>query len=410
MRSRSDLLRRICLFRFTAETLIDKKCRRISGAVLCFVSVFFLTLFCCPLKASAQGTADPAAIISYAFSAGKNVLTVSSDGTPGCFGTISEAVMAASDGDIIVILPGEYEESLDLRGRDLTLWGTDSSSCIIKFDTSRYTTPVLNISSGSFINLTVYGYRGETREFNGYLSDSVISPDNMDDYYTGYAVHIDDDSEYGRSVAFIDCNIISENNNCLGIGLRDRFSASFDGCTFISTGHAGILYVHDPDNVLFAGQDMHLYFRNNIWKSFGGAYAVYTKSMYYGNRTELTFQNVAAYCYAVDSEFFYTPLNVYNGPDVRVASQVPGFYVYPVYPYACGDSAAALKALRSDPSCAVPGIYYIGTGEQGSGIPFTAAPFYVTNPYDIPGAGWIGSATFYLSGDSCGNTLWEMNR
>ena len=342
---------------------------------------------------------------------GSNLLVVSKDNRPGSYSSITDAVNNALDGDMIVIFPGEYEETLDIRNKDIILLGLDKDSCIIKYDTSVYSTPVLNGAAGLFCNLTFYGYRPKNAVVVTGPQDVLITPDNLDEHYSGYVIHIDSDYEYGRSIIFNNCNIISENNNCIGLGMRDHFSATFNNCYIRSVGVAGILYVHDPDTFFYAGTDMHLTFKDNIWENYGYAYIISAKSINYTNRIDVTFQNVTTYCYATAMDDTYFAGNAYNGFDIRyqAAGIVPTST--PIYNMGNVKYSACIKALRNGSASGFPGIYYIAdVAENSSSALLTkASVYYVINPYNVTGNGWIGTDIYHLTNDSFGNTLEEMN-
>lgn len=346
----------------------------------------------------------------YALQSGKNLLMVSQN-IPGTFDTVTGAVTAASDGDIILIFPGIYEESLDIRSKDIILIGTDRDSCIIRYNTCDYLYPVLNISSGVFCNLTLYGYREPGAQEKPYIDAYLVTPENVNNYFAGYTVHIDDDREYGRSVMFSNCSIVSENSNCIGMGLRNHFTAAFSNCSFRSTGCAGIFYVHDSANPLFAGTDMHLIFTDNIWENYGYPYLMLMTSLNPADRIEVTFKNVTTYCYASNKADLYYYDNSYTGADIRTINTFPGlFSATPVYAEQCrfGTRMAQLKAHTPYDA---PGIYYIydEAYAKEDTTPKTLYPIYIRNPLDLPGFGWGGSFCYFLTPDSSGNTLSEMN-
>lgn len=373
------------------------------------VSLFILF----PSVNASAAEADPYSIISsFASANGKNVLAVSAGSVPGTYSTVTEAAAYAKEGDIIYIYPGEYEESLDLRTKDLILFGQDRDSCIIKYDTSRYTYPVLNVSAGTFSNLTFYGYHNSS---SGTSSDVTgMTPETVDDNFSGYVIHIDDDYEYGRSLVFNNCNIISENNNCVGLGFRDRFSVSFENCLLRSVGNAGILYVHDPEELIGPKSNMKLAFRNCIWENFGYPYVICAKSIHTTNRIELTFQNVTTYCYASNLTDLYTAGNAFSGFDIRLQLQLPQIFgSTPITLRADKKVSEYLKEFRGHPLRMKPGIYFLtekrSNEKNPDELPKTVTLYYINNAYDLPGDGWIGSNAFYLTEESSGNTLDEMN-
>ncbi len=375
------------------------------------LTVFLGSLFMCKINTLAMEADSLAPLRALTDVSGSRLLAVRKDARPGSYETIMDAVNDATDGDMIVIFPGEYNETLDIRDKDIILLGLDKTSCIIKYDTSVYSTPVLNGAAGLFCNLTFYGYKPKKPSVTQSTSFDEVTPETLDDYFSGYVIHIDDDFEYGRSIVFNNCNIISENNNCIGLGMRDHFSATFNNCYIRSVGIAGILYVHDPDNFTYAGTDMHLSFIDNVWENYGYPYVIFAKSINYTNRIELTFQRVTTYCYASMMEDVYVDGNAYNGADLRLVASGLMPTVTPFHIMENAKCSDCIKSLRNGSASGFPGIYYITdtSSESSSELTKIVSPYYIQNPYDLSGTGWAGSNCFYLTNDSFGNTLEEMN-
>ena len=382
----------------------------ISEAFITALAVFLFVL--CPSFTSSATEADPFSfLMSYAVSNSKQVLIVSQDDIPGCFTTVTEATLAANEGDVIYICPGVYNESIDLTKKELILYGQDRDSCIIKYQTTAYSSPVLGVSAGVFNNLTFYGYN----DVNAVYSQDItgMTSETVDNNYPAYVIHIDDDYESGRSLSFINCNIISETSHCIGLGFRNHFSVSFDNCILRSTGIAGILYMHDPESLFAEKSDMSLAFRNCIWQNFGYPYVLFAKSIHTTNHINLTFQNVITYCYVAETPGLYVAGNAYTGYDLRLYTQFSqAFGTTPVY---CPNDKKAsdyLKDFRAGSAELLPGIYYLSDREDNvPDIAFVekATVYYINNAFDRPGDGWMGSNVFWLTPDSFGNTLDEMN-
>ena len=381
----------------------------IKTAIFTALAVSLLILF--PSAKASASEADPFLIISsFAEANGKDVLAVSKEPAEGCYSSVTEAAAIAKEGDIIYIYPGEYEESIDLRTKELIFYGQDRDTCIIRYETVRYTAPVLNVSAGTFSNLTFYGYRDSSSELSTDVTG--MTPETVDENFSGYVIHIDDDYEYGRNLVFNNCNIISENNNCIGLGFRDHFSVSFENCLLRSVGNAGILYVHDPEELIGPKSDMKLAFRNCIWENFGYPYAICAKSIHTTNRVELTFQNVTAYCYATNLSDLYSPGNAFSGFDIRLQLQLPQvFGSTPITLRADRKVSEYLKEFRNQPLRMKPGIYFLTEKREKNPdvLPTIVTLYYINNAYDLPGDGWVGSNAFYLTEDSADNTLDEMN-
>ena len=383
----------------------------IRSAVLALIVIPLLILI--PSANASAAEADPYSVISsFASANGLDIYAVSADSVPGTYSTITEAAAAAKEGDIIYIYPGKYEESLDLRSKELIFFGQDRDTCIIRYKTTRYDSPVLNVSAGTFNNLTLYGYNNSSSDSSDNTSGAVQASE--EEAFSGYVIHIDDDHEYGRSLVFKNCNIISENNNCVGLGFRDHFSVSFENCLLRSVGSAGILYVHDPEELIGANSDMKLSFKDCIWQNFGYPYVICAKSIHTSNRIELTFQNVTTYCYATNRYDLYSPGNAFSGYDIRLQIQLPQvFSNTPVFPKADKKLNDQLAEFRELTAYRKPGIYFftdIGGKEKEQGaLPIFVSAYYINNAYDLPGDGWAGSNAFYLTEESSGNTLDEMN-
>ena len=115
--------------------------------------------------------------------------------------------------------------------------GVSKDNCIIQYDTANYSHVPLNIAAGTYENLTIKGYHKAQKTGD----------------FSGYAIHIDCDSLAGQAVTFSNCNIISENAYCVGIGLRKDAKISFRGCTFVAKKQ-GVMLFHDSQNPSLAGK------------------------------------------------------------------------------------------------------------------------------------------------------------
>ena len=104
----------------------------------------------------------------------------------------------------------------------------------------------------------------------------------------------------------------------------------------------------------------------------------------------------------------YYPGNAYTGTDLRFAGIVPT--TTPIY-LTAAEYTEYLKTLRKNPPYDQPGIQFIYDGDfDGIGVgPGTVSLFYIRNPLDKPGCAWAGSDIYYLSPDSFGNTVEDMN-
>lgn len=165
----------------------------------------------------------------------KGVYNVALDGT-GDFTSLATAVALVPSGSTLIVHEGIYNEALDIQTKQINMKGVSKDTCIIQYDTSNYVHVPLNIASGTYDNLTIKGYHKAKQ----------TAP------FAGYAIHIDCDSLTGQAVTFNNCNIISENAFCVGLGLRKGAKITFRGCNFVAKKQ-GIMLFHDSQNPNLAG-------------------------------------------------------------------------------------------------------------------------------------------------------------
>jgi hypothetical protein len=155
----------------------------------------------------------------------QNVIIVSKSGSK--YKTISSAVADAPDGTTIIVMPGTYNESVNITGRNLAIVGVNKRTCIIQEDNGNYSTPPVNMSGGG-----------------NYLANlSIISThDNSTQYMNSYAVHCDSPG-VGTSEIY-NCVLISKQHAAIGIGLHDQQTLILNKCE---------LYKNDIDASKFVG-------------------------------------------------------------------------------------------------------------------------------------------------------------
>ena len=164
----------------------------------------------------------------------KSVIIVAKTG--GDYNTIHEAV-AASNSSIsnpvtIKIMPGIYNESVDIRYKYISLVGVDKTNCIIRTDTGDYFNPPINTSGGcSLTNLTI-----------------ITTHDNPNFTIPAYAVHHDAESEGTSRIT--NCILISYQHAAIGIGLHNNQTLIVDNCEMYNYNDAvteiqGALYCHN---------------------------------------------------------------------------------------------------------------------------------------------------------------------
>ena len=166
----------------------------------------------------------------------KGTYHVSKDGTKD-FTSIATAVVLVPSGSTLIIHEGVYNEALNIQNKLINMKGVSKDNCIIQYDTANYSHVPLNIAAGTYENLTIKGYHKAQKTGD----------------FSGYAIHIDCDSLTGQAVTFNNCNIISENAYCVGIGLRKDAKISFRGCTFVAKKQ-GVMLFHDSQNPSLAGK------------------------------------------------------------------------------------------------------------------------------------------------------------
>ncbi len=377
------------------------------------------------------------ALIDRAALEGRRIIEVKQFGVGGgCYNRITEAVNAASAGDIVLIYPGEYIESLDLSEKELILVGWNRYSCIIRFGTGDYFHPVLNVSAGEFVNLTLIGVKeagavsklttiqkeaaagSEQQELDAAKKTSGVSL--SPDCYPAYTVHIESDYEFGRNILFDNCEIVSENNFCVGVGTRGNSIVTFANCALKSYGMGGCVFAHDSVDPLYGGENTQLVFRNNRWENYGAPYLMSLYSYQPTNKIYTTFQDVKVFTYAVDKRASYHSGNYYTGADIE--QSLGGRLADPlslIYAVNKDISNGYLGGLKRGTTFKQEGIVFLQIKEdqirRGVYIPkaeddlLKICVFDIVNESGLPGVGFGGSENFILTADSYGNTLGDMN-
>lgn len=377
---------------------------------------------------------------------------ISQDGS-GDFLTIQEGVNAAVDGDILIIYPGIYNENVEIMNKELTLMGISRDVCILQYDTAFYRKVPLTIAAGTVSNLTIYGMdsgveqAAPTAEEIEKINQELIGDSwERQKNYSGYAVHIDQNFLFGRQLKFENCRIISENSHCVGAGSRGECQIIFEGCELISVVGGSCVYLHDP-TTLAVGGTAALIMRNCYLKSYLCPYVMTFQSLAPENRLNLTFQNVRASAVAYEDSNSYRQNNVNTSLEVEalaalekmgmlyragITSSAPAGLVHEMTAEESFEYMEklenALKTRMISEVLAIDlpeGINYIATPklETEPTANIWGIPNMLPNPYPIakhqvlavinhnnlPAAGWCGMNNAYLTPDSYGNTLIEMN-
>lgn len=383
---------------------------------------------------------------------------VSLDGL-GDFTSIQEAVNHAKDGDTLIIYPGIYMENVEIFNKSLHIIGIDKNSCILQYNTASYFKVPLTIAAGSVSNLTIYGIHFEdlsTDDSSTVLETPPILPPisleeslaaeenanlqirmeiwNHQKNHTGYAIHIDDHFSYGKEIKFRNCKIISENNHCVGLGSRGNSTINFEDCEFISTGNGGCIYLHDCELSEYQG-DVNFTMKNCQLTSYLNPYIMTIESLGSFNPTYMTFQNVMVRSVAYNESECYVPNNINTSFDVDTllyldqAGQLETIGLTStamhniVHELTPEDSHLYIEKINTlfehkdstiDYNILPEGITYIKSSTKTNlnfdiNHNFKKSVLNFQNAGNQVGIGWYGLDNVYLTPDSYGNTLIEMN-
>ena len=180
-----------------------------------------------PVTTPAVPAAVPAAAPAVPAAIPGSVLSV---GPGQRYATITEAVLAAKNGDSILVYPGIYLETVDCRTKELSIIGTDRNNCILCYSDDFYNFPPLQMAAGKLENLTVRVMK--------HIMPEDVTP-------KAYCMHVDDDHLIGKSLQVRNVTFFSDSYQTVGIGLRPSSMVVFDSCSFYSMGSYAALFCHD---------------------------------------------------------------------------------------------------------------------------------------------------------------------
>lgn len=171
------------------------------------------------------------------------ITSVKKDGT-GDFTTLTQAVAAAQNGDVILVFPGNYEnEEVQGWGKNISIIGINKEQTIISNNLCDYNSPPIEFGAGLLKNLTFISKYNESN-FNLHATKS-------------YALHIEDNNLYNKKLLVENCSLISEVSYGLGMGMRGGCNVEFNNC-IIEGYYSGSLFFHDADDPLYNGvQNAH---------------------------------------------------------------------------------------------------------------------------------------------------------
>lgn len=335
-----------------------------------------------------------------------NVYVVSQDGT-GDFLSIQEGVNAVNSGDTLIICPGIYEENVEIMAKTVNLLGVDRDSCILQYDTVNYGKVPLTVAAGQIDNITIRGYKNADKGM--YLPVSAMQEEVFDEdsqellrqsAYSGYAVHVDQNYLYGKELSFEKCRIESYNSYCMGIGSRGESTITVTECELLAAGDGGCIYLHDV-GTLDVGGSSTMIFRNSMLQSSLCPYIMTIHALHTENQMYLTFQNVKVYGVAYEDNGGYSFTNMNTG--LGVEPQM-------MHVLSNEETVAYMERNKQAVPLLQEGITYIATQKGVKEIvPKKRYVFNVYNVDGMPGDGWCGLSNTWLTSDSFGNTLQDMN-
>ncbi|MBO5030849.1 MAG: hypothetical protein J6D08_03015 [Lachnospiraceae bacterium] len=367
------------------------------------------------------------------------VYVIAQDGS-GDFTTIQEGVDNAASGDTLLIYPGVYEENVEIYNKTVNLLGTDKDSCVLKYQSTEYHKIPLTFGAGCVANLTIYGFNEGERENNrmvlagSYDNSSLESIWEWQKNFSGYALHIDQNYTYGKEAYIENCRIISNNNQCIGIGCRGESTITFENCELISNGSGGCIYLHNTDDEKLGGET-HFIMKNSELKNYLSPYVISMHSAGEGNPVYLTFQNVRT------STVVYENMNAYRETNMNSSFSIDELIVLEqgnllrrtgydsstaqeyITHYDQKESCKYISSLEAgitplrDTIEMPEGILYLHTKdskkedtEKVTQTRFTKRYVIdIFNSSQINGDGWCGLDHIYLTPDSYANSLAEMN-
>ena len=380
--------------------------------------------------------------LTQAFAEGE-IYEVIPDGS-GDFTTIHEGVNAAMSGDTLLIYPGVYDETVEIYNKTVNLLGTDKEHCVLQYDSTMYNTAPLTLGAGRVANMTIYGYCPKGAEEISYAETSTRIFNNESEEtievwqskFPGYAVHIDQDYSFGNDISFDNCRIVSNNNQCVGIGSRGQNNITFQNCELYSNGTGGCIYFHNTPDVNFAGETQFV-LKDCILKNYKCPYVIAMHSFGMQNPVYLTFQNVEVSAVAYERKGVYSSSNMNTFLEVDVLRGLTDLSILKeiglyssmetkmVAEYNEKESFRYITHTRNllNISDELPvlaeGISYMQMIETAREYveaekkeDVKSRKRYVIDIYNnnqIIGNGWCGLDSIYLTPESYGNTLVEMN-
>ena len=327
-----------------------------------------------------------------------NIYTVAQDGN-GDYNTIQEGVDAVESGDTLVIYPGVYTENVEIMAKTVNLLGTDKDACILQYNTADYEKVPLTVAAGNICNMTICGSNSIEQTAQAVPENTLEEvPYDWRDEYSGYTVHIDQNYLYGRELSFERCRIESYNSYCMGIGSRGDSKISVQECELMAAGGGGCIYYHDVTSSEIGGKS-ELLIKNSILQSSLCPYIMTVYSLNKDNQIYFTFQGVKVYGVAYQDAGGYDRLNMNTGLGVETSR---------LNILSQKEAVEYMKRDMSSQPILKEGITYIGA-KNDTIVQYPVHVFNIYNDDLLPGNGWCGLSNTWLTSDSYGNTLQDMN-
>lgn len=406
-----------------------------------YKKVCFIMLVICLLQIGIMANAEETnGLLQYleAVSQGGPIYEVILDGS-GDFTSIQEAVQQVESGATLLIYPGVYEEYVEIIDKTVNLIGASRDDCILISDTKNYHYIPLTVGAGTIYNMTICGSNPTKENIVSFVERDYDSTDMVSVYdwqsqFPGYAIHIDQDYSYGKELLIEGCRIISDSNQCVGIGCRGWNRITFSNCQFFSNG-GGCIFLHNTQSP-YADGEAYFTMKDCELRNYWCPYVLSVHSTGKINPTYLTFQNVkvstvayeAKHSYKSDNMNTWYSLDQLANPEVIELLRADGYYTAldgELIQYCDDETREKLRIKRNRESLLEnwpdfeEGIHYIRkiadkgdrhqsftlNGQLGERQVIDISNAELNDPKD----GWCGLYNIYLTQESYGNTLIEMN-
>ncbi len=371
-----------------------------------------------------------------------NVYEVRQDGL-GEFTSIQEGVDYVESGDTLIIYPGIYEENVIIEDKEINLMGISQEACILTANADNYHHIPLTISAGMIYNMTICATSTHENYMPVYIPKDIYESGDTaliyewQDKFPGYAIHVDNDYSYGRELVIEDCRILSDTNQCIGIGYRPDSKIVLTGCELIAKAGGGCIYLHNAPPPLSGESEFIM--KNCELKNYHAPYVMSLYSMGDTNPVYMTFQNVKVSTVAYESMESYNTVNLNTWYDIDQLEDftVKGLLNEGIY-YSSLNSELVhhytekehreLKQQLQEQDCLLEdwpflaeGITYLEmkadtenkTIQEKEQLLTEGKRRFVINiensDQEVVGDGWCGLSHIYLTEQSYGNTLIEMN-